>query len=126
LVNTINMMIFDKSLKFPILSNKQFTEADIINYSQIDADNLTHFATKLMFFSFGVVEIVIGLVLLYIFIGLLFLIPLGVMIIINLISFKIGSATLDYNMKVLEKKDDRVHATEEMLSIIKHIKTNTQ
>jgi hypothetical protein len=53
-VSTINLMIFNKSLKFPIVSNKQFTEADIINYSQIDADNLVEFASKFRFFIFGV------------------------------------------------------------------------
>jgi hypothetical protein len=37
LSSTINLVIFNKALKFPILSSRQFSEADIINYSQIDA-----------------------------------------------------------------------------------------
>jgi ABC-type bacteriocin/lantibiotic exporter with double-glycine peptidase domain len=69
---------------------------------------------------------VTGLVLLYVFIGWLFLIPLGVIVLVNLANFKIGSQTIGYNMKILEKKDDRINATEEMLNIIKHIKINAQ
>ena len=30
-------MIYNKSLKFSTLANKQFSEAEIINYSQTDA-----------------------------------------------------------------------------------------
>jgi hypothetical protein len=37
-----------------------------------------------------------------------------------------GTVTIDYSLKILEAKDERINATEEMLSIIKHIKTNAQ
>lgn len=124
LVNITNMMIFNKSLNYPIISSKKFKQADIINYCQIDADNLKYLAQRLIYFFFGVVEIVVGLLLLYVFIGILFLIPLVTMIVINMISFSIGKKTIHYDMKILQKKDDRMNATEQMLSIIRHIKIN--
>jgi hypothetical protein len=37
-----------------------------------------------------------------------------------------GTMTIEYNLKILEAKDERTNATEEMFSIIKHIKTNAQ
>lgn len=46
------------------------------------------------------------------------------MVLINIISFKIGESTIHYNMKILDTKDERINSTEEMLRIIKHIKTN--
>lgn len=111
LVGTANLMIFNKALKYPVLSSRKFTETDIINYSQIDAENLTNLASRLIFFLFGVIEIISGVGLLYAFIGILVLIPIGVMVIINLISFKIGKSTIDYNMQILQKKDDRMKVT---------------
>jgi hypothetical protein len=48
-------MIFNKAMKFPIISNRKFSEADIINYSQIDADNLNKIADKFIFFIFGII-----------------------------------------------------------------------
>jgi hypothetical protein len=35
--NTVTMMIFNKSLKYSELGNKDFSEAEILNYSQVDA-----------------------------------------------------------------------------------------
>jgi hypothetical protein len=61
-----------------------------------------------------------------VFTGLVFLIALGIMVLINLMSFMLGTMTVEYNLKILEAKDERMNATEEMLSIIKHIKTNAQ
>ena len=118
-------MVFNKALKYPIISRKRYNEADIINYSQIDAANLKKMATILIFFVFGVIEIIVGLVLFYLFIGIQFFIVIGIMVLINLVSYKIGKSTIHYNMQILETKDERINATEEMLRIIKHIKTNT-
>jgi ABC-type multidrug transport system fused ATPase/permease subunit len=88
-------MIFNKAMKFPIISNRRFSEADIINHSQIDAENLNKIASKLIFFVFGIFEIIAGLILLYVFTGLIFLIALGIMVLINFISFRIGLVTME-------------------------------
>ena len=37
LSNVVTMLIYNKSLKYSPLSEKTFTEAEIINYSQVDA-----------------------------------------------------------------------------------------
>jgi hypothetical protein len=47
------------------------------------------------------------------------------MLITTAVSFCLGHSILQYNITVLEKKDDRMNVTEEMLGIIKDIKTNT-
>jgi ABC-type multidrug transport system fused ATPase/permease subunit len=124
LVNSVNLKIYQKALRYPIISSRQFTEADIINYSQIDADSLNLIASKFIFFIYGVIEIIAGVGILYAFIGYVSFISLGLMVLVNAISFKIGTATIAYNMKGLETKDERINATDEMLNIIKHIKIN--
>jgi hypothetical protein len=55
LVNNINLMIFNKAMKISIISNRRFSEADIINYSQIDAQNLNRIAINLIFLIFGAI-----------------------------------------------------------------------
>ena len=42
LSNTMSLLIFDKALKHPLISEKKFTIANIINYSQVDAQRLTY------------------------------------------------------------------------------------
>jgi hypothetical protein len=42
-------------MKIPIISDRRFSEADIINYSQIDAQNLNRIAINLIFVIFGVI-----------------------------------------------------------------------
>lgn len=53
--NTINLAIFKKTTKYPMVSCRKFTDADIISYSQIDADNLKHMGSKFIFFTFGII-----------------------------------------------------------------------
>lgn len=94
---TINLVIFKKALSVPLLATTRFTEADIINLSQIDAENLNQFGAKVVFVIFGLIEVAAELTILYFFIGLLLLIPLGVMVVINLANFKIGAITVGYS-----------------------------
>lgn len=37
LTNSITLLIYNKSLKYPSSSEKIFSESEIINYSQVDA-----------------------------------------------------------------------------------------
>jgi hypothetical protein len=37
LANTVTMMVFTKSLRYSSMADKEFTEGEIINYSQVDA-----------------------------------------------------------------------------------------
>jgi ABC-type bacteriocin/lantibiotic exporter with double-glycine peptidase domain len=94
LSSTINLAIFQKALKFPLLASRRFSEADIINLSQIDAENLNQVAAKAIFLLFGVVQVIVELSILYIFIGWLFIIPLVIVALISLINFCIGKSTI--------------------------------
>ena len=37
MTNGLTLLIFDKALKYPSIAEKEFSEADIVNYSQVDA-----------------------------------------------------------------------------------------
>ena len=36
------MIIFNKTLKYPMLADKEYSVSDIINYAEVDADRMTN------------------------------------------------------------------------------------
>lgn len=92
----MNLLIFDKSLRYSLVSNKLFNEADLINYSQIDTENMMLVGSKLSYFLFGLIEMIAGFVLLYFFVGFAFLAGLIMLIAISALSFSISR----YNIKL--------------------------
>jgi len=69
-------------------------------------------------------QIITGFILLYNYIGVSFLVLLGVMIILMLLTLVFTKIAATGNDKLLKAKDARMKATEEMLQIIKYIKVN--
>lgn len=84
LSNTMSLLIFDKALKHPLISEKKFTIANIINYSQVDAQRLTYMGFQMVGLLYAPIQIIIALVLLYYYIGISFLVGTGVMILLML------------------------------------------
>jgi ABC-type bacteriocin/lantibiotic exporter with double-glycine peptidase domain len=70
------------------------------------------------------IQIVIGLVLLYMYIGVSFLTGMGVMVILMLFTLTFSKVVAKNNDKLLKAKDTRMKITEEILQIIKYIKIN--
>ena len=108
----LNLLIFNKSLKYSLSSNKQFTESDIINYSQIDTDNMMYIGSRLAYFIFGLIELFAGFGLLYWFVGYSFIAGLIVLVVITIITFLISSCNVNLGEEVLYKKDERLSVTE--------------
>ena len=84
LSNTMSLLIFDKALKHPLISEKKFTIANIIIYSQVDAQRLTYMGFQMVGLLYAPIQIIIALVLLYYYIGISFLVGTGVMILLML------------------------------------------
>lgn len=108
----LNLLIYHKSLKLSLSSNKKFAESDIISYSQIDTDNMMYIGSKLAYFIFGLIEIFAGFALLYWFVGFSFVAGLIVLVVISVVTFIISSCNVHLGEEVLEKKDQRLSATE--------------
>lgn len=70
------------------------------------------------------IQIIIGLVLLYMYIGISFLAGMGVMIVLMLFTLVFSKVVSKNNDKLLKAKDARMKITEEILQIIKYIKIN--
>lgn len=120
----LNLLIYHKSLKYSLSSNKKFSESDIISYSQIDTDNMMYIGSKLAYFIFGLIELLAGFGLLYWFVGYSFIAGLIVLVVISVVTFVISSCNVHLGEEVLSKKDERLSATEELLSIIRFVKQN--
>ena len=104
------------------MSDKTFSEAEIINYSQVDAERLMGLGNQVTTLFHAPLIIVIGLVTMYFVLGFTFLAAIGVMIIIMITSYFITKANKKLNDKTMKAKDKRMKATEEMLDIIRYIK----
>jgi hypothetical protein len=55
---------------------------------------LNQFGSKFIFIIFGFVEIAAELTILYIFLGLIFFIPLGIILIITAVTFALGNSII--------------------------------
>lgn len=124
LSNTLSLLVYNKALKHPLLTQKKFAVADIINYSQVDAQRMTYMGFQMVALLFTPVQITIGLYLLYIYIGYSFLVGAGVMAILMVFTLLFSKVASKYNDKVLKAKDSRMKLAEEILQIIKFIKIN--
>lgn len=97
----LNILIYHKSLKYSLSSNKKFAESDIISYSQIDTDNMMYIGSKLAYFIFGLIEIFAGFGLLYWFVGLSFIAGLIILVVISAVTFIISSCNVGLGEEVL-------------------------
>lgn len=112
LSNTLSLMVFNKSLKHPLITEKKFSVSDIINYSQVDAQRMTIMGFQLVALIFTPFQISVGLYLLYIYIGPSFMIGTGVMILLMLFTLIFSKIASKYNDKLLGAKDSRMKSTE--------------
>jgi ABC-type multidrug transport system fused ATPase/permease subunit len=124
LTNGLTLLIFSKSLKYPSVAEKEFEESDIVNYSQVDAERLASGGNELATLLTCPIQIVIGVLLMYHFIGISFLAGIGVLLLTIGATYLTSRKSYEYNKQILRKKDERMRATQEMLDTIRYIKIN--
>lgn len=118
----VSTIIYSKALKYSPLADKQFREAEIINYSQVDSERLVAVGDQLSAFLYGPLQIVVGLVMMYYILGFTFLATIAVIVVVMAASYFFSKITVKLNREVLRAKDERMKVTEEMLDIIRYIK----
>jgi len=123
--NTLSLAIFYKSLKHPFISEKKFSSAKIINFSQVDAQRMSDIGIQIINAVFyAPLQIAIGFTLLYIYIGISFLVGIGIMIVLFFVTMIFTKIAAKGNDDLLKAKDARMKVAEEILHIIKFIKIN--
>ena len=86
--------------------------SDIINYSQVDAQRMTSIGFKMTTVLFCSFQIVIGLLLLYFYIGVSFLVGVAVMILLMIVTSIFSRVMARQNEELLDAKDRRMKVTE--------------
>lgn len=105
LSNTLSLLLYEKSLKHPVLCLKKYSVSEIINYSQVDAQRMTYMGFQLTALIFTPLQVIIGLWLMYNFIGISFLSGIGVMILTITLTFVFSKISIKANENVLKAKD---------------------
>jgi ABC-type multidrug transport system fused ATPase/permease subunit len=91
----------------------------------VDAERMSSGGFELAAVLVAPAQIVVGVVLMYYFIGIAFLAGIGVMIFTIVCTYFFQKRVYRYNEEVLKKKDERMKVTQEMLDIIRYIKINS-
>ena len=101
----MSLLIYRKALKYPVLTNKLYTISDIINYSQVDAGRISSIGIQMTSIFTSPLQIVIGLLLLYYYIGISFLVGTGVLLVLLILTFYFSSVYEKVNDDLLKAKD---------------------
>jgi hypothetical protein len=98
--------------------------SEIINYSQVDAQRMTNMGTQLTSALYTPLQIIIGVTLMYNYIGVSFASGMGAMITMIGLTFLVAKSISKVNETTLKAKDSRMKVTQEILDIIRFIKVN--
>lgn len=112
LSNTLSLLIYNKTLKHPLITEKEFSVSSIINYSQVDAQRLTYLGFQLVSLLLTPIQLVVMLFLLYEYIGPVFLVGIGLMIILMIFTLIFTKKSVNANDLLLKRKDGRMKVTE--------------
>lgn len=111
LSNTLSLLIYEKSLKYPALCEKKYSISQIINYSQVDAQRMTNMGVQLTSVLYTPLQIMIGIWLMYSYIGVSFCAGLLVMALMITSTFFIAKQISKVNETTLKYKDKRMKVT---------------
>jgi hypothetical protein len=89
-------------LKYPALCEKKYSVSEIINYSQVDAQRMTNMGVQLTSVLFTPLQIIIGVWLMYSYIGVSFVFGMGTMI---GVTFLLAKKIARVNETTLKRKD---------------------
>lgn len=124
LSNNLGIYIFTKALKFPTLCNKSVTIAELINYTEVDAQRLTDIGWNTSSLIFSPTVLIFGIIMMYNYIGLPFVSGMLVMIMISVLVYFLTKYQTKANDTLLKAKDERMKITTEIFNHIRFIKAN--
>jgi ABC-type protease/lipase transport system fused ATPase/permease subunit len=108
LSNSVSLCIYDKALKYPTLCSKKFQTAELINYNEVDAQRLSEVGYYLSDVLLMPFQLAVGIYLMYSFIGVSFLVGIGIIFGIALMTYFNSKLNSEANGKLLTAKDRRM------------------
>jgi ABC-type multidrug transport system fused ATPase/permease subunit len=124
MTNSLNVLIYNKALKFSTLNNKKFSIGKLVNLSQVDAASLQEFSKHIAGTIFLPIRLIIGILLMYILVGVHFIPGLVILALVSAFSYKQGKSFSKYSERIMLSRDERMKITNETVSGIKLVKMN--
>ena len=125
-VGTLSMAIYEKCLKYSLLLSKDYNEGKLVNLMQTDLEVILFLFYNIFAVIFLPIQILIGLAIMFYYVGIAFLAGLAVIVLMGVINFLTGKVYIKYQDRLMEAKDIRSKASSELLNGIKHIKMNAE
>lgn len=120
--NALIAMIYQKQLKLTAATNKQFSSGEIVNFVQVDSEQLFYMCFDLTNIAQMPMVIIYSFTFLFYTLGLSFFSGIGVFIIAFASNVYIGLKLEKVNCELMKRKDLRMNHTTEALSNIKVLK----
>jgi len=124
--SALNMKIFDKVLRIPLMRSREYNEGKLVNMIQTDLENIYNLFYNLFSIVILPLQIIIGLVIMYYYVDLAFLAGVAVVFLMTLLNFLIGKLYLGFQAQVMAAKDERIKGSNEMLNRMHHLKINAE
>lgn len=121
IANSINCMVFRKVTKFNLLNKSPYSTGNIINYVQADANKIAMFGMVITF-SAQLLSLIMGVSLIFFYVGNIAWIILGIFFVGLVISLLITKCRQKITKKLLAAKDSRVATLSNVINNIKFIK----
>lgn len=115
---------YNKILRCSSATNKSFAQAEIINFIQVDAQKIFFLAWVLPVVSRLPIQLVFAITFLIVYFGLSLLGAAGVALVLVIVNFFIAVIGQKIQKVVLQRKDERMRFTTELINNIKIIKLN--
>ena len=123
--NIMNMIIYRKTLNFSLVNSKKYDVGKLVNFMQSDSSKLIDFPTYFFMVITLPLQIAIAIYLMYNAIGFSFLAGFGAIILTFFFNLFISKYEVLAQTKILEKKDERIKLSNEIISSIKLIKVHS-
>jgi len=120
--NAVNGLVYEKSLKFSLMRSAEHSQGSLVNHIQVDSDKLYNLGIAMGGVVILPLLIGVGIYFMYAAVGISFLAGIGVLIIMGAVNFCVGKSYFAAQTKVMEKKDERMKVSTEILNGIKYIK----
>lgn len=122
--NSLSLCVFGKALRYPTLCSKEYQLAQLVSFSQVDAQRLTNLGYSTCVAIFFPIQLAVGVFLMYRFIGISFLAGIGVLVVMSLMIFLNSSLQAKTAERLLQTKDKRIKTTTEIFNNIRFIKSS--
>ncbi|CDW87468.1 abc transporter [Stylonychia lemnae] len=121
-VNSLVVLIYEKLFRISSATNKQFSQGEIVNFIQVDAESLFILSFDMPTMIKFPTILILSTAFCFYYLGLSFFAGIGVFVLGFLTNFILGMISASLWKTLMGKKDQRMNSTTETIQNIKMIK----